>query len=190
MRLDAKSTERGKLNGRGRDAQFQPLQIFHFQNRFLVIGNAPVTADHPAQRARFGFLGDLIGEHVGKRFITQHGIGFVQVGKKVGQNKRIDRGGKRRQVAVEEGGDMQLAIAQLLDVGGFIAHGAAQEEFHLNGAFRFLFYDFLEFVQRDRMRAGQAVGGGRHDGLLLVFRGKCRCRHQRGTGDSDGGEQK
>ena len=80
---------------------------------------------------------------------------------------------------------MDLGVAELFDVGLFIAERAAIEGLYGDRAVGFFLDDLLELVDGDHMQAALRVRGSGTDGHLLVFRrvGGAKRKHQDSCGE-------
>ena len=148
-----------------------------------------VAGAQPAEGAGAALLGDKVIHLLHESFIGEDLRVLFEAGEAVRQIKDAGRRSEGGQVAAGEDGHMDFSRTQLLHVGLFIAHGAADEFLNLNFAAGFLFDNFLKLVDGSDMLAAVRVGSGRTDGHCFVLDGvrgsDAAKRESHGTHKSD-----
>ena len=129
--------------------------------------------------------GDGVGGLVHERFIAEQLFGVGNLREHVRQDEHPGLRREGRQVPVRQHREMDLGVAELFDVGLFVAERAAIEGLYGDRAVGFLLDDLLELVDGDHMQAALRVRGSGTDGHLLVFRrvGGAKRKHQDSRGE-------
>ena len=185
MGFDAPRAEGGKLELHGGNADLQALEVGHRVDGLLGVGDDAVAAHKPRQGPGTALLGDGVGGLVHERFIAEQLFGVGNLREHVRQDKHPGLRREGRQVPVRQHREMDLGVAELFDVGLFVAERAAIEGLYGDRAVGFLLDDLLELVDGDHMQAALRVRGSGTDGHLLVFRrvGGAKRKHQDSRGE-------